>query len=434
MQTGDGLLARLPPAWRALPIDTFTALCAAARAFGNGIVEVTARGSIQVRGLRAETLARFGDAVTACGIEDRKGPALIGNALAGRDRAEVVDVTPLLDRLQTVLDQIASVTPLAPKVSVVVDGGGVLHLDAIGADLRLCAERTPGGIVYRVAIDGDAATARLIGSIPPEAAIEAAAALTGLIASRGTNARARTIVAAEGIEVFTAAISGKLQPAPPSHPRRAATPIGVHTLKDGRAAVGIALPFGHAQAEALEQLAEVAARCGATDIVPVQDRALLAIGLDAAAAPAFAAAAEALEFVTRADDPRRFVIACAGAPACASGEMPARASALAISRASATLLDGSIRIHVSGCAKGCAHSKAAALTFVGDAGWCGLVVNDTARASPTASFPPETLPARIEHLAGRLATARHVDETSAELMKRLTDGWVSATILEGNGT
>ena len=50
MPTGDGLLVRFVPA-DAMPLDAFIALCAAARAHGNGIVEVTARGSLQVRGL-----------------------------------------------------------------------------------------------------------------------------------------------------------------------------------------------------------------------------------------------------------------------------------------------------------------------------------------------------------------------------------------------
>jgi precorrin-3B synthase len=36
-----------------------------------------------------------------------------------------------------------------------------------------------------------------------------------------------------------------------------------------------------------------------------------------------------------------------------------------VARAAASLLDGSFTIHLSGCAKGCAHPEAAALTLVG---------------------------------------------------------------------
>ena len=45
MQTGDGLLARLSPAPKAFSLEAFADLCAAARKFGNGIVEVTARSN-----------------------------------------------------------------------------------------------------------------------------------------------------------------------------------------------------------------------------------------------------------------------------------------------------------------------------------------------------------------------------------------------------
>ena len=52
MQTGDGLLVRLLPLGT-ISLRAFADLCRAARTHGNGIVEVTSRGSIQVRGLSA---------------------------------------------------------------------------------------------------------------------------------------------------------------------------------------------------------------------------------------------------------------------------------------------------------------------------------------------------------------------------------------------
>lgn len=50
MQTGDGLLARLIPAGP-IPLDAFIGLCSAARTHGNGTMEISARGSLQIRGL-----------------------------------------------------------------------------------------------------------------------------------------------------------------------------------------------------------------------------------------------------------------------------------------------------------------------------------------------------------------------------------------------
>ena len=63
MPTGDGLLVRLRPIGT-VSLAAFKALCAAARQYGNGVVEITARGSIQVRGLSAASAPHFADAVT----------------------------------------------------------------------------------------------------------------------------------------------------------------------------------------------------------------------------------------------------------------------------------------------------------------------------------------------------------------------------------
>ena len=48
-------------------------------------------------------------------------------------------------------------------------------------------------------------------------------------------------------------------------------------------------------------------------------------------------------------------------------------------------------MHVSGCAKGCAHPTLAPLTIVGTEQGCGIVANDTARATPSTHLDPNEL-------------------------------------------
>ena len=58
MLTGDGLLARLRVAGGRLTPMQLGAIAALAREHGNGLLEITARGNLQVRGLRGQrTLA-----------------------------------------------------------------------------------------------------------------------------------------------------------------------------------------------------------------------------------------------------------------------------------------------------------------------------------------------------------------------------------------
>ncbi len=128
MPTGDGLLVRLTPIGT-IPLPAFQRLCAAARRQGNGIVEVTSRGSIQVRGLNAASVPRFGEAVTALGIAAEDGVAVLSNALAGLDPKEAFDASALAADLRHALTRMPLAARLAPKVSVIVDGGGALNLD-----------------------------------------------------------------------------------------------------------------------------------------------------------------------------------------------------------------------------------------------------------------------------------------------------------------
>jgi precorrin-3B synthase len=175
--------------------------------------------------------------------------------------------------------------------------------------------------------------------------------------------------------------------------------IGLHPLRDGTFAYGVGLAFGHVDATSLQRLTEAAEAAGARGMRAAPGRALMIVGLTRQKAVSFAAAAEALGFIVRADDPRRHVIACAGAPICASADIAARALAPQIAAAAAPHLDGSFKIHISGCAKGCAHPAPAALTVVGTPAGCALISNGSTRDAPFATIATNELPAAIAEIA-----------------------------------
>jgi len=66
-----------------------------------------------------------------------------------------------------------------------------------------------------------------------------------------------------------------------------------------------------------------------------------------------------------------------------------------IAAAAAEMLDGARTIHLSGCAKGCAHPAPAALTVVGTSEGCALIADGTARDAPFAVVTAHELPAAI---------------------------------------
>jgi precorrin-3B synthase len=473
MQTGDGLLVRLANGGATIGLDAAATLCAAARRYGNGIVEVTARGNIQIRGLTSVSAPAFADTVATLGIDAGDGVPILTDPLAGLEpsgakldcgrrgadslppcggglgwgvvpnRTEVPHLTtptpnpspqgggeefvapsrldPASAKLASALrERLAAVSftaMLGPKVSVVIDGGSTLHLDAVRADIRL--RFCPAFAGWHVGLGGDATTATPIGAVAPQDAVEVVARLLRTVAQHGPQARARDLIRRHGADLFGTAVTDLLIEAPGPAPRRQSDPIGFHPLRDRRLGLGIGLAYGHTDADALDGLIEAAKRAGASGLRTAPARTLLVVGLTAETSPALAAQAESLGFITRHDDPRRNVVACAGAPICASAEIPARALAPQISSAAAPLLDGSLTVHISGCPKGCAHPGPSALTIVGHQNGCGLVVDGSARHQPGVTIGAAALPSGLERIAREVERAGRPGETSADTLARL---------------
>ena len=326
-------------------------LCAAARQYGNGIIEITARGSIQVRGLSAASAPHFAAAVAALGIAAEDGvPVICQSARRSRSRRNY--------RRRQRLPQICAARSreppfagrLAPKVSVAIDGGGALGLDALAADMRLRAELINGDVALarqRWRRCGKRDSTRPI--MPPDG-VEAALRLLEVIAQRGRDARARDVLAAGEVAAVSGSTSScrlvpdlrvlqarEAQDVDAGNARPCRNAIGTHPLRDGSFACGIGLAFGHAEAATLERLTDAAAAAGAHGCAPRRAARSSRSASRSKSRDHVHCRRRTLGFITRADDPRRHVIACAGAPICASAHIAARAIAPRIAEIAAPL-------------------------------------------------------------------------------------------------
>ncbi|MGE0499820.1 MAG: precorrin-3B synthase [Rhizobiaceae bacterium] len=412
MPSGDGLIARLHPAGGVTP-GQFRALCNAAGRFGNGLIEVTQRGNLQFRGLTSESAPEFAHAVNRLGIAAEDGPPIDVSPLSGDDPSELADARPIAGSLRQTFAQTA--VALAPKVSVVIDGGGAIGLGASQADIRLEAI-APGRWLLSVA--GGRAEARRIGSGTAEQVVAAAFALLKTISRTGAAARARDL----GATALAEAAVGLKGPGPlPLRENR--TGIGTLPLRNGLFARGFGLPFG-ATARDLSQVADSAAALGCEEFRFAPARTILAI-LPAGQSDRLARACRDVGFVTAAADPRSHVAACSGRPACASAHISARTLAPAVADAARDLFDGSMTIHLSGCAKGCAHPGPAALTIAGDANGASLVVGGTASGASAAHVTEENIVTAIQTIATRVREAARTGETVAATIARLGAGAIA---------
>ncbi len=482
METGDGLLVRLNPLAGGFSPKTLIGLCEAASRHGNGVVEVTARGSFQIRGLGEESARLLAIEIDAMGIPVRTGVPVETGPLAGLDPDEIADARPLAERIRRVIGMAGLDGKLGPKVSVVVDGCGHSGLDKAAADVRLTAEREGRQVLWQVAVTGDAETAALVAMAMEDGACDLVVAILERIAALGRDARAKDLTT-ESLAAVGSPPQGRRPTLPPSvlpdtSPARgeiirggAGTlssdiadwrkptrpPISplvgemsgrteggakeckhlldILALSDGRFALGIALPFGHTDAATLIAFAKLAEALGIPEIRLAPKRTILALCASQGSALGLQREATHLGFVTSPTDPRRSIAACPGAPACASGHIAAREIAARIAAEHGDLLDGSFALHVSGCAKGCAHPAEAALTLVGSENGAGIVVAGTARGTPLAYTAAKDTAGGFGRLAALVGSkARHGarGETTAACLARLGEAEIAAAF-EGKG-
>ena len=384
MATGDGLLVRVHPPAARLTSAAARTLAAAAARWGNGAVELTRRGNLQVRGLRPDGVAPFAAAMAAAGLADpdparERRRVVIAPALAGDDPGAAPP--GLAERIEAAL---ADGPPLASKFCIVVDAGGVLARWTVPADIVVRV----GAVEDRITGGGEAVTCR------PDRTLAEVLRLTDLAGGQrliGPQAVPSSLSLRERAGMRGACLPVRAPDAPPEAGLCGPRPVLIDPLtptlsrrergQDQFSIIGFhaypgkdygvlafGLPLGQLDPVTLHALADLADRFSGGTLRTSPFRALLLGQVQAVNLPAAIQAAQAAGFATDPADPRLLVTSCIGAPGCASATVPARADAVRLAR------QASGPIHVSGCAKGCAYPGTGPV-LVGAAGQYALLTD-----------------------------------------------------------
>jgi precorrin-3B synthase len=400
MPTGDGLLARIHPPLGVLTLAQARAVAEGARRFGNGHLDLTARGNLQIRGVSEATTAPLAALLDAAGLGDVRrdgGPQrlTLTGPLAERDPSEIVDI-PALARA---IEGVGRDVPGLPAKTLVAVGCKLEEAD--WSVVPLAADR----VAIVTATEAIPVTECTLSDAPALLASH----LTAF--TRTGRRRMREVTAEEWVGALPAtrrewseAIRGGGTSA--SHGaaldcialRAMTVDVPMPGLSDraGLPVLALDAPFGRCTVDAVSRLIAIADGSGAPDIrlSPTRGVVLLPsrperIDLDSLAA----------DFIVAADDPRRAVAACTGAPACASGSTPTLRDAARVAEAIRTLATGGLTVHVSGCAKGCAKPGPADLTLVGREGAYAIIVGGSPSDPPSCQIPIEAALERLERAA-----------------------------------
>ena len=350
MLSGDGLVVRVRPHGGRLEAKQAAGIAELAARYGNGLIDVTSRANLQIRGVTDAAHLALLDGLAQLGLLDSDPEAESRRNILVTPFWNAGDDTCLLaDELERVLAD--SALDLPTKFGFAIDSGQGRVLAGASADIRIERDRA-GGLLVRA--DG-AGPGR---SVTRGGAVDAALALAKwFVASggaKGGRGRMATHIAAGA--TLPDALRGDAEPAAVADaPRPGLYPQG--------AMVGVA--FGQMPHSVLHHLAACAPALRMTPW-----RMILAEGMHEMPGDA--------DLITEADDPALRVIACSGAPRCGEAHADTRALAAVL----APHIAPDAKLHVSGCAKGCAHSGSATITLVATRDGFDLIRGGSTRDAP----------------------------------------------------
>ncbi|MBO9479020.1 cobalamin biosynthesis protein CobG [Shimia sp. R11_0] len=354
MMSGDGLVVRVRPVLARLTADQVTGLCDTALSFGSGLIDLTSRANLQIRGVTEANHTAVLERLAALDLlpddpllESRRNILIPPLWTEGDSTTQIA---------HALMRRLADLPELPAKMGYAIDIDGAPQFTKNSADFRF--ERDSNGALLLRA-DGASRGRAITADNAVDALIEMAHWFvdTGGIKSRRMAPHAaRNPLPADWQAVLPSASAPALTPGD--------TPLG--------AVLGAA--FGQIEARVLKHVMQ-ASKATALRVTPWRLFLLES-----------AEAVETDAFITRANDPLLHTDACPGAPLCTSSTVETRD----LARALASEIKGPL--HVSGCAKGCAHPQACSTTLVGHDGVFDLVKNGRAWDSPKKyGLAPRTL-------------------------------------------
>jgi precorrin-3B synthase len=356
----DGGLARLRLAGGVSSAHAARAVARAARECGSGVIEVTNRANLQLRGIRDDAHAALIDIALEAGL---------GPSTAGADDIRNVMLSPLAsddtralaDRIIDAMQADASLHALSPKFALQLDAGERLAMLDHPHDLWLCAiddgarfafgfagtmRQRPSGAIHRsdVVTFVSGVLRRFLALATPEEH-----RMRDLLARIGV---ARFL---EAFDVDAAVQNWRRGPAD------ASLRLGAHA-EPFRATwyAGAQTPLGRLDATTLEALADIADTQAEGRLTMTPWQSVLIPGIAAHDAHDVLQRLHALGLAIDPREPLARLIACAGSEGCAKSRADTKADA---HRLASLLPSDEGEVHLSGCERSCAAAHPVPVTL-----------------------------------------------------------------------
>jgi len=381
----DGSLARIRLPGGILDPRGLAAIEACAM-LGSGLVELTSRANLQIRGLAdgcaGDVAELLWDGGLLPSIDHDRVRNVLASPIAGRHPRSLTPTDPVLRELDSGLCADLRLAQLPGRFLFAVDDGAGM-IDTGVADIALRALAAGG---FQLELAGTPTD--LCGGA--QLALDAARAFLELDAARGDGSSWRLAEVPNGAGLVAAALGGRAVDIgidAIGGPRGAGLALGELIQHDGRHALTVLAPLGRLHPEHLRLLRD----CAPNGVRVSSRRTLTFVDVSSADAGELLAALTAAGFVTSDDSGWWGLSACAGLGACANARIDVRAGAEARSELRRS---GSPPEHWSACERGCGRPAAIGIAVTALA---GRVQIDSAGVRETV----EDLDAAIAALGGR---------------------------------
>ncbi|MGO9903353.1 MAG: cobalamin biosynthesis protein CobG [Solirubrobacteraceae bacterium] len=332
-EAADGMLARVRLPGGRVDARGLDGLADAAK-LGNGLIELTSRAAVQIRGLALESADPCAKILSAAGLLPSVAHDRVRNILAspvaGRHPDALAQTDDLVAQLDRGLCEDESLAGLSGRFLFAVDDGTHLFGDHL-ADVTLVAA---GEDAFRLELGGGAPTLRI--------ALRAAAASVALQAAR------------ELLQGGAFGLASRQADEPAERDRAPATPrprlaLGALRQTDGRIALTVMPRLARLEPATVRALAGLL-RAEGTDLRISTRRTLTLVDVDPVAAADRLGELRALGLIADPDSGWVGLTACAGEGACVRARFDVRAAA---ARRAAQRGPGSPAEHWAGCERNC---------------------------------------------------------------------------------
>lgn len=372
----DGGICRVKLAGGVLSSQQARAIAEAAERCASGVLELTNRSNLQIRGVLPGQQAELIERLLAAGLGPSNPAAddvrnLLLSPAAGLDPHALLDTRPLAAALLELLQATPALHGLSAKFAIQLDGGEALAMLEHPHDIWLSAlPGTPARLAFGLAgCPGD----QPLGVVDVEQAVPLVEQLLRLFLQLAGNehSRMRQLLAAISPSQLLQQLQTRLPfavQAPPTDwqhkPVSPRAPMGIYPQQQNALCmVAAASRLGRIDAAQLKALADLAEQYGDASLRLTPWQGLLLPNIPEQSADKLLHKLTELGLLTDAQEPLSHLIACTGSAACGKGLADSKADAL---RLAERLRASTARpqVHLSACPRSCAAAHTAPFTLL----------------------------------------------------------------------